>query len=210
MYVKIKISTNPKFYFEITSFSSMKIFMNDNNFLLDKKNIEQNNTEHGSTLPDINELYKIEEINFNDPQQKYDLDEIFFSIADNFKTEYMEEGYEILNKIKKNNKPILNCFHKAKKIGIASKNGIVLYFDDDLDAELLNISFSKQEFIDEITNIVGRPIIIIGFEKKKFNILKDKYKESANNVEKKRDVDVEKIIKFKENSLFERAKKILS
>jgi hypothetical protein len=57
----------------------------------------------------------------------------------------------------------------ATKVLVASKNGIVLEFNDDMDAELLNSQTYKFDFLKEIKQYFDYPMYVIAVDKDKTN-----------------------------------------
>ena len=71
---------------------------------------------------------------------------------------------EHLNELSETSQDFM-CFSSHCKVVTASKNGIIVYFDDDLDTELLNKNFSNPEIQKGIIKIASQPMYIIAGNK---------------------------------------------
>ena len=57
------------------------------------------------------------------------------------------------------------CFASDCKVVTASKNGIIVYYEDNLDAEILNKNFSNPEIQKGIIKVASQPMYIIAGSK---------------------------------------------
>jgi hypothetical protein len=107
------------------------------------------------------------------------LDDLFNEIAYNYANEFKIRADSFLNEVKQMANPgLLSFMIPANKVLIASKNGMVLMFDDEIDAELLNNKFKQYDFINNLRKHFGQPIYVFGFNRQKLLELSNRFKES--------------------------------
>jgi hypothetical protein len=98
------------------------------------------------------------------------ISDLFLQVAYNYTKEAFNKAKDFLQYVKTLTTPgHLADIIPASKILVASKYGIVLEFDDELDVELLNGQTYKFDFLKEIKQYFGYPIYIIAIDKDKTN-----------------------------------------
>jgi hypothetical protein len=108
-------------------------------------------------------------------KQQFNVDDTIFSIASNYSSAYLDQANKYFNAIldAKLTSPRLSTIFGAKKVILASKNGMVLLFDDKLDANLLNRDALKPDFISNSLVFTGKPYFILGIDKSKLMNMKN-------------------------------------
>ena len=99
--------------------------------------------------------------------EKFDIHKIGTQIIANSSSKNKELAKKIikhLSKLSETSQEFM-CFSSPCKVVTASKNGMIVYFDDDLDTELLNKSFSNSEIQKGIIKIASQPMYIIAGSK---------------------------------------------
>jgi len=202
-YSQIKLSSEPRFYFELAIFSCFdkldEFPKNDNQNLqikefksanqsdiqTSKENLPNKVVEVNSPndqlppLPDIDGIFNYSQIDEKNididssnhseiKMDKQNIKELFMQIAANFSKQKKLEADKILSEIKlvDDLPQILSYLIPSQKVLVASKNGIVLVFDDELDVELLNNNFNNKLFLKELMKFTDNyPLYIIGVSK---------------------------------------------
>lgn len=168
-YAEIKKTQDSKFIFELGIFKSLSLFESihekSNNVLSDTKQHEQNKQEAKDfKLPDPKEVFHFKEHlikeskTFEDSStskvdlEKTDLEEFIFKIGKNKDQESKKQAEMFLGELQ--NTFILptelEFIKNASQVLVASKNGVVLVFNDLIDADLLNENFNKKAFLDAL------------------------------------------------------------
>jgi hypothetical protein len=142
------------------------------------------------TLPDLGEVFTVSEFKpspkaiVNEQVTKAvevsveSFDNVFNEIAYNYSVEFKNKADAFLMEVKQMSSPgILSFMIPANKVLIASQNGMVLMFDDAIDAELLNNKFKQCDFINALRKLFGRPIYVFGFNREKLMELSNHFKE---------------------------------
>jgi hypothetical protein len=108
-------------------------------------------------------------------KQQFSIDDTIFAIASNYSSAYLDEANKYFNAIldAKLTCPRLSTIFGAKKVVLASKNGMVLLFDDKLDANLLNRDTLKPDFISNSLAFIPKPYFILGMDKSKLVSMKN-------------------------------------
>lgn len=151
---------------------------------------DNSNEQHLFIKPKIIDETK----NFNsediDPNE-YSL--IFNQIAFNKNNDEKERLNNILMNIK-NNVPISpeeGYFVDSIKVIIASNNGFVVFFEDDISVKNLNMESNAPNFINYVTNKFGRVFKVLAVNKNMVINFTQKYKEMVAKKTKLLDVDIE-------------------
>jgi DNA polymerase-3 subunit gamma/tau len=197
-YMKIKTSNDTRFYFELAIFSSMKIFASSTQFISAVVKEVEKVVDEEPSLPTLDKIFilkpvepsvaepkegkKISEVKTIVPETKaaspmsvtFDIEQIFMALACNASKAKTLESHEVLNTLIKSNDNTFSCLKKAN-ILLSSNNGIVFYFDDKLDANILNKNAVKQEFIKSLVKHTNKPLYIIGLDKNKVSQLKKQF-----------------------------------
>ncbi|XQP55401.1 MAG: DNA polymerase III subunit gamma/tau [Mycoplasmoidaceae bacterium] len=118
--------------------------------------------------------------------------DILLSIFSNRSKEAEIQAKDILNKIKSgklDEKPFSHA-QRASQVICASQNGIVLVFDDQMDATLFNKASKKKDFILSCCKIFRNPKFVVGFTKQQINSFKNEMLEAKKNHTPLLDLDV--------------------
>jgi hypothetical protein len=103
-----------------------------------------------------------------EPTKTMPTQELFLHIAYNYNSAAMKRAQEFLNQVKTSTAPhALSFILPAAKVLVACQHGIVLQFDDELDAELLNSQTYKYDFLKDVSRFFEEPIYIMGIEEEK-------------------------------------------
>ncbi|OAV63180.1 DNA polymerase III subunits gamma and tau [Bacteroidales bacterium Barb6] len=125
------------------------------------------------------------------------LEDVFYEVAYNYGQNFKSNADKFLQDVKQMADPeLLGFITLATKVLVASDNGIILMFDDEVDAELLNAKYNHYDFLKAINKYFQKPIYVLGFEKQKLieltNDFKNKKKQGTTfeepNIEPLRDV----------------------
>ncbi len=137
------------------------------------------------------------------------LEDIFMHIAKNTNRDIRKNACDIYERIK-NQDEIPGCFNSiimSKQLVVASNNGLVLLFDSESDAAILNKNYLLPEFQKKIIEYFGHPVYVIGFTKNKIN---DFVKILKNDKTPQNDLELDNLYKIIEekSSLMSLAKKL--
>ncbi len=150
------------------------------------KSIESQETINDDIKPlklNINDICSLKEVKFDSTvntkhdevsletklsdKDSFDIDEIGIQIIANSSSEYKNNAKKVIKSLKDlaETSQEFMYFGSAFKLVTASKNGIILFFNDELDAELLNKNFTNLEIQKAIIKIVSQPMYIISGSK---------------------------------------------
>ncbi|MDR3257232.1 MAG: DNA polymerase III subunit gamma/tau [Mycoplasmataceae bacterium] len=184
-YMKMRSTSDTRFYFEIAIFSSFKIGEEQPTITIPKKIIKQ--VSKTNDVPSLEQAFTTSEIKPKQTVAKVEstpvtikqissIEEMFHNIAYNNSKTYATKAKELIDFAQETNKPkVLSYIACASKVLVASKNGVILLFDDDVDAELLNAKNLEYDLLIELKKYFGHPIFIIGFEKNKAKEIGQKF-----------------------------------
>lgn len=129
--------------------------------------------------------------------------EILLAIFSNREKEAEEKAKQILEQVKsgKLDDKTFSYASNAKDVLCASKNGIVLYFEDEVDAKLFNNAAKKKDFILSCCKIFRNPKFVVGFTKQQLNSYKDEMLEARKNHKPLLDVNALREILNKDASI---------
>lgn len=205
----VKNSEDVKFAFEIFVFSMMNIIQNTNTSInqttLEKRHdIEKQQPKISKKVEchdvkqiniNIDDICVVKEVKFankSEPKQQiestnkpsFDINEIGVQIIANCSNEHKNNAKKIIKHLQDLSETSQNFmyFSSPFKLVTASQNGIILFFNDELDADLLNKNFFNREIQTAIIKIVSQPMYIISGTKSQ--ILK--MKEIASNTKNKK------------------------
>ncbi|MDR1991185.1 MAG: DNA polymerase III subunit gamma/tau [Mycoplasmataceae bacterium] len=186
IFMKMRHVNDLKFYFQLGIFNSLKYLGGKKQTNIEKspvysKDLPTPDNLKQLKLPPLDQVFKVSnyqqvtkknnENNTNasvNNQKKIiipPVEELFNQIAYNNNKESLEEVKKFLSKIKNEQLPNLAFLLAANKPLIASRNGMVLLFDDELDAALLNSKNTTYNFLKEINLFFNHPMYVIGFSK---------------------------------------------
>ena len=132
---------------------------------------------------DINDVCSLKEVKFDSTanikqeevisttksldKDSFDINEIGIQIIANSSSEYKNNAKKVIKYLKDlaDTSQEFMYFGSAFKLVTASKNGIILFFNDELDADLLNKNFTNVEIQKAIIKIVSQPMYIISGSK---------------------------------------------
>ncbi len=132
---------------------------------------------------DINDICSLKEVKFdstdNIKQEEvisttrsldkdlFDINQIGIQIIANSSSEYKNNAKKVIKYLKDlaDTSQEFMYFGSTFKLVTASKNGIILFFNDELDADLLNKNFTNVEIQKAIIKIVSQPMYIISGSK---------------------------------------------
>ena len=129
--------------------------------------------------------------------------EILLSIFANRSKAFEDDAKKALADIK-NGKIDEKSFSQAqlsKQVICASENGVVLAFDDEMDAKLFNKSARKKEFILSCCKIFKNPKFFVGFTKQQINSHKAQMLAARKNPKPLLDLDILREILNKDASI---------
>ena len=143
----------------------------------------------------IDDICVVKEVKFankSEPKQQiestnkpsFDINEIGVQIIANCSNEHKNNAKKIIKHLQDLSETSQNFmyFSSPFKLVTASQNGIILFFNDELDADLLNKNFFNREIQTAIIKIASQPMYIISGTKSQ--ILK--MKEIASNTKDKK------------------------
>lgn len=126
----------------------------------------------------------------------FDKEKLFFQIADNKNNENKTKASDILEKIKKS--ITINAddvyLKEAKNILLASNNGMILLFENEIGAKNLNVVSSNPKFLVYLKNTFGKIYKVIGMTTETATSLTEKYKEHLKSKKKLNDVEINDLI----------------
>ena len=205
----VKNNEDVKFAFEIFVFSMMNIIQNTNTSInqttLEKRHdIEKQQPKISKKVEchdvkqiniNIDDICVVKEVKFankSEPKQQiestnkpsFDINEIGVQIIANCSNEHKNNAKKIIKHLQDLSETSQNFmyFSSPFKLVTASQNGIILFFNDELDADLLNKNFFNREIQTAIIKIASQPMYIISGTKSQ--ILK--MKEIASNTKDKK------------------------
>lgn len=205
----VKNNEDVKFAFEIFVFSMMNIIQNVNTSInqttLEKRHdIEKQQPKISKKVEchdvkqiniNIDDICVVKEVKFankSEPKQQiestnkpsFDINEIGVQIIANCSNEHKNNAKKIIKHLQDLSETSQNFmyFSSPFKLVTASQNGIILFFNDELDADLLNKNFFNREIQTAIIKIASQPMYIISGTKSQ--ILK--MKEIASNTKDKK------------------------
>ena len=205
----VKNNEDVKFAFEIFVFSMMNIIQNTNTSInqttLEKRHdIEKQQPKISKKVEchdvkqiniNIDDICVVKEVKFankSEPKQQiestnkpsFDINEIGVQIIANCSNEHKNNAKKIIKHLQVLSETSQNFmyFSSPFKLVTASQNGIILFFNDELDADLLNKNFFNREIQTAIIKIASQPMYIISGTKSQ--ILK--MKEIASNTKDKK------------------------
>lgn len=205
----VKNNEDVKFAFEIFVFSMMNIIQNVNTSInqttLEKRHdIEKQQPKISKKVEchdvkqiniNIDDICVVKEVKFankSEPKQQiestnkpsFDINEIGVQIIANCSNEHKNNAKKIIKHLQVLSETSQNFmyFSSPFKLVTASQNGIILFFNDELDADLLNKNFFNREIQTAIIKIASQPMYIISGTKSQ--ILK--MKEIASNTKDKK------------------------
>ncbi len=132
---------------------------------------------------DINDVCSLKEVKFDSTanikqeevisttksldKDSFDINEIGIQIIANSSSEYKNNAKKVIKYLKDlaDTSQEFMYFGSTFKLVTASKNGIILFFNDELDADLLNKNFTNVEIQKAIIKIVSQPMYIISGSK---------------------------------------------
>lgn len=205
----VKNNEDVKFAFEIFVFSMMNIIQNTNTSInqttLEKwhdiekqqpkisKKVECHDVKQiNINIDDICVVKEVKFANKSEPKQQIEstnkplfyINEIGVQIIANCSNEHKNNAKKIIKHLQDLSETSQNFmyFSSPFKLVTASQNGIILFFNDELDADLLNKNFFNREIQTAIIKIASQPMYIISGTKSQ--ILK--MKEIASNTKDKK------------------------
>jgi DNA polymerase-3 subunit gamma/tau len=143
-------------------------------------------------VPNITKSEKFVNLsNEQNPISGYSIQDVVNSVASNCSKEKKVEANILLSKIKDTNDEILGILTDAKSVLLASTNAVIVLYDSQLDAELLNKKINDKRFNNAIKSITNKPICFCGLTQNKFNEMmtlfikngKKDYKELKINID---------------------------
>lgn len=229
-YGNIKTSNNTRFYFELAIFKSLKIFdnLNDVHFAANKQQAPNNHpisttlkdvVQINTSLPPLSDVVIEKEVKFDSQEMiknnenDFDLKTLFFQIASNNTSELKQFSESKFNELKNSQiQKLNNLIRPANKVITASKNGVVILFEDEVDAKLFNEFTKTYDGLIQINKTFGRLVYLVGYIKNDLSTYTNQYIELQRNGQKFNEPDIsilDKIIKSK-NSITQLAFDIFS
>ena len=143
------------------------------------------------------------------PKQELSLKEIFMHIAKNTSKAIRENTNKIIQTIK-NYDELPACFNPllaSKQVVVSSNNGVILLFENEADAFMMNKNYLSPSFQKQIVNFFNHPMYFVGFTKEQINDLVKELKQDKSELP---DLDLSKLNSIIEDnsSLTSLAKKL--
>ena len=196
----VKNNEDVKFAFEIFVFSMMNIIQNTNTSInqttLEKRHdVEKQQPKISKKVEchdvkqiniNIDDICVVKEVKFankSEPKQQiestnkpsFDINEIGVQIIANCSNEHKNNAKKIIKHLQDLSETSQNFmyFSSPFKLVTASQNGIILFFNDELDADLLNKNFFNREIQTAIIKIASQPMYIISGTKSQILKMKE-------------------------------------
>jgi DNA polymerase-3 subunit gamma/tau len=183
-FMKMRNANDARFYFELAVFNSFK----SEPGAISKPVVATNVPSPSTTtkpitpvpktkeLPPLDQVFTITPYQVNQPKvipksdktkiTKLDKNMLFYQIAYNNNKKCLQDAKHFLEKIKADNlTKVLSFITIADKVLVASCHGMVLLFEDEVDAELLNAKSNTYDFLNEIKKYFNNPIQVLGLTK---------------------------------------------
>lgn len=214
VYGNIKIASDSRFYFELAIFKCLKIFNKENDKSLTNTAVVEIKTpleniikQTNITLPPLNEVVSETEVNFKKIQpessinEQFDIKKLFFEIASNNTSDLKQSGEKLFNELKMNSHYKINgLIRLAIKLITASKNGMLVLFEDEVDAKLFNDYVKTYDGLIEINKVLGRLMYVVGYTRNELSVFTSEYMSSQKSGKKFLEPDIsilEKIVQSK-------------
>ncbi|MCQ3907679.1 MAG: hypothetical protein MJ219_02870 [Mycoplasmoidaceae bacterium] len=129
--------------------------------------------------------------------------EILLAVFSNRSKEYEKIAKETLEQIKSgklDEKPFSQA-QLAEQVICASPNGVILAFEQEMDAKLFNKSAKKKEFLLSCCRIFRNPKFVVGFTPTQINNLKNEMLLAKKNPKPLLDLDALRTILNKDASI---------
>ena len=129
--------------------------------------------------------------------------DILLAIFSNREKEAEDKAKDVLAQVKsgKLDEKAFSQAVNASQVICASKNGIILIFDDEMDAKLFNKASKKKDFLLACCKIFRNPKFVLGFTKQQINGLKAQMLEAKRNPRPLLDVNALRSILNKDASI---------
>nr|MDE5552946.1 DNA polymerase III subunit gamma/tau [Malacoplasma sp.] len=161
------------------------------------KDIVSTNPVKKSEVVNKKTITKEEKVNDSHSNLK-DLENIFFQIAFNNNSKEKEKVVNIFNELKHNIplSPEEGLLTDAEKILLVSNNGIVVIFEDEVDARNINAANDESKFVTYIKNKFGKVFYVLGLSIDEAKRISSIYKEYYKQNKKFDDVNVDELSKM--------------
>ncbi|WPL36880.1 DNA polymerase III subunit gamma/tau [Malacoplasma iowae] len=164
---------------------------NKDNQKIENKNIKENPKSDTKDELDLELEKKLKKLSSG-----LDREKLFFQIADNKNNDNKTNASQVLEKIKKS--VTINAddvyFKEAKNILLASNNGMILLFENEVSAKNLNVVSTNPKFLVYLKNTFGKIYKVIGMTTETATELTEKYKQHLKNKKKLNDVEINDLI----------------
>lgn len=150
--------------------------------------------------PSVKQQQKQEPINLDEVKKidnTHHVEETFFRIAFNNNPKEKEKIVSIFNELK-NNIPISpeeGLLTDAQKILLVSNTGIVILFNDEIDARNINSANESSKFVTYVKNKFGKVYYVLGVSTQEAKRITEIYKEYYKQNKKFDDVNVDDLSK---------------
>jgi hypothetical protein len=218
--MKMRNANDARFYFELAVFNAFKY---EESIPLNRvtevkpvvstpqpiKKVEspQPTVTKDNPLPPLNKVFNISKYPITNHDVKtpvkmekhttVDKNALFYQIAYNNSKKTLENAKNFLNKIKDDhNNKTLSFIALADRVLVASNNGVVLLFDDDVDAELLNVKNKTYDFLVEVKKYFNQPMHVIGLEKENGKKLANEFMKLKKQGETFEEPDINPLIEI--------------
>lgn len=196
----VKNTEDVKFAFEIFVFSMINIIQNANTPIKQaafekpqnvkkEQPIISKKVQCQDTKPiviNIDDVCTVKEIRFankSEPKQQikstnkitFDINEIGIQIITNCSKEHKDNAKKVIKHLQDLSETSQDFmyFSSPFKLVTASQNGIILFFNDELDADLLNKNFFNREIQTAIIKTISQPMYIISGTKSQILKMKE-------------------------------------
>ncbi len=194
-YVKISKITDIKLIMDNTVVKSLSLFNNENNHNIKPTNkYEQDLTIFQKHAP-LDDLFELEQINSNtitSPSPVYydkkntnissfpTNDQILCTTVANRDKTFENMIQNLLKQIKSGEitEQSFSDMLLAKTVFVASKNSVILAFNDEVDAKILNKTAKTKDFILTCCKFFEKPIYVVGYSIQQLNNLKNQIQDA--------------------------------
>lgn len=222
-YFDIKNSDNPRFNFEVLMFDLINLAHNFQNPSVgvtsttvetkEEKPDPEVHIETGEPEPEVNmeAIFNIGEVIKNEPVKKEVkkveavveptnkqeiIEKILVQIINNRSSQAIQRAKNIFEQIKgKSDVAVFKYLTSAVKVSLASQNGIIFLFDDQLDADLLNQQYMNGQLQRQLIRISSQPMYLMGLTQSQLQDLAKKLNSYADS-EYKKEPDIEILRKY--------------
>lgn len=194
-YVKISKITDIKLIMDNTVVKSLSLFNNENNPNIKPTNKHEQDLTISQKHVPLDDLFELEQINSNtitSPSPVYydkkntnissfpTNDQILCTTVANRDKTFENMIQNLLKQIKSGEitEQSFSDMLLAKTVFVASKNSVILAFNDEVDAKILNKTAKTKDFILTCCKFFEKPIYVVGYSIQQLNNLKNQIQDA--------------------------------